>query len=320
MKKKTELTHILMLLLTALIWGFAFTAQSVGAEYVGAFTFLASRSWIAFVCLIPVIRIRAKRTSAAADANGREAGTLSEEKDKTEIGINSLQGSGQETGPDASRMMWLGGAVCGFFLFTASMAQQVGIAYTTTAKAGFITALYVVIVPILSVLLGKKLKMRLWISIVISVIGLYLLCIRGEFRLGQGDLLMMLCSLLFSFQIMSVNYFTERTDSVRLAWIQFLVVASLATVGMLIFEHPTLEGLAGAALPILYAGALSSAVGYTLQIVGQRGLNPAIASLVMSLESVFSALGGWLLLHQVLSVREIIGCILMFAAIVIAQL
>ena len=294
--KRGELLHTLALLVCAAIWGSAFVAQSVGAEYVGAFTFLAVRNWIAVVFLIPVIFVRDTILKKRGRPSVRPA--------------NRTQ----------RRFLLMGGAACGFFLCAASAFQQVGILYTTTAKAGFITALYVVIVPILSVFFGKSVKSRIWMCVALAVLGLYLLCMRGELSLSFGDGVVLVCAFLFACQIMTVDYFAPQVDTVRLSQTQFLVTALLSTVCMLLFEDLSTDSLIRALPSIAYAGVMSSGVAYTLQIIGQQNLNPAIASITMSLESVFAALAGWIVLGQSMTVRELAGCVLMFAAIILAQL
>ena len=294
--KRGELLHTLALLVCAAIWGSAFVAQSVGAEYVGAFTFLAVRNWIAVVFLIPVIFVRDTILKKRGRPSVRPA--------------NRTQ----------RRFLLMGGAACGFFLCAASAFQQVGIRYTTTAKAGFITALYVVIVPILSVFFGKSVKSRIWMCVALAVLGLYLLCMRGELSLSFGDGVVLVCAFLFACQIMTVDYFAPQVDTVRLSQTQFLVTALLSTVCMFFFEDLSTDSLIKALPSIAYAGVMSSGVAYTLQIIGQQNLNPAIASITMSLESVFAALAGWIVLGQSMSFRELVGCVLMFAAIILAQL
>ena len=294
--KRGELLHTLALLVCAAIWGSAFVAQSVGAEYVGAFTFLAVRNWIAVVFLIPVIFVRDTILKKRGRPSVRPA--------------NRTQ----------RRFLLMGGAACGFFLCAASAFQQVGILYTTTAKAGFITALYVVIVPILSVFFGKSVKSRIWMCVALAVLGLYLLCMRGELSLSFGDGVVLVCAFLFACQIMTVDYFAPQVDTVRLSQTQFLVTALLSTVCMFFFEDLSTDSLIKALPSIAYAGVMSSGVAYTLQIIGQQNLNPAIASITMSLESVFAALAGWIVLGQSMTVRELAGCVLMFAAIILAQL
>ena len=294
MNKRREIICTLVLFVTALIWGCAFAAQSIGAGFVGPFTFLASRTWIAFFALLPVITVRDRLQISAEYRVKKTAGQ--------------------------SRMLVLGGAVCGFFLFTASASQQIGISLTTTAKAGFITALYVVLVPVLSVFMHRSVNRKVWGCVLLAVIGLYLLCMGERFSLSAGDSWMLLCAFLFSLQILSVNYFVKYTDPVKLATLEFLFEGIFAGLCMLLFEPFDAEGILSALPSILYAGFMSSAVGYTLQIVAQDGLDPAVASIAMSFESVFVALAGWVVLREAMSARELIGCALMFAAIVISQL
>lgn len=293
----TQTKNSLLLMLCALIWGVAFVAQSSGSG-MGAYSFLAGRSWLAVLVLAPTVkafdavrRRQGKPAAGPADAAGRRS------------------------------LLWAG-AVCGTLLFAASAAQQLGITLDpSTAKAGFLTAMYVVLVPVFGLALGRRGSAQLWISMCIAVAGLYLLCMQNGFGgVGSSDLLLLLSAVLFAFQIMAVDHYSPRVDGVRLSLIQFLTVAVESTVMALLFETPSLAEFSANALPILYCGVLSSGVAYTLQILGQRELNPAVASLIMCLESVFSALGGWLILHQTLSVRESAGCALIFAAVVLAQL
>lgn len=294
---KTQMRNTLLLVLGALIWGMAFVAQSVGAG-LGAYTFLACRSWLAVLVLYP--------TMLGFDAVRRRRGAAwGWPKDKA-----------------GRRRLLAGGGVCGTFLFFASAAQQIGITLDpSTAKASFITAMYVVLVPVVSLAFGRRNSAQLWVSVAVSVAGLYLLCMQNGFgSIRQSDGVLMLCALLFSFQIMAVDHYSPRLDGVRLSLMQFVVTALWSTAAALLFETPTAADIAANALPLLYCGVLSSGVGYTLQIVGQKGLNPAIASLAMCLESVFGAVGGWLLLDQSLSARELVGCTLIFAAVVLAQL
>lgn len=290
---KFVLRQSLLLLLAATIWGIAFVAQSVGMEYVGPYTFLASRSFLGAAVLAPVVWFRAK---------------------KKEMGL-------QETDAKASKTLVIGGVCCGVCLFVASILQQIGIMYTTVGKSGFITAMYIVVVPVLGIFLKKRLGIRIWCGVLLAVAGLYFLCmVPGNISLQKGDVLTGLCAVVFSFHILVVDYFAPKLDGVKMSCIQFLVCGSLAAVGMFVFESPSLETVATAWLPISYAGALSSGVGYTLQIVGQKGMNPTVASLLMSMESVISVIAGWAILGQALSFRELFGCILMFVAIIMVQL
>lgn len=277
----------LLLVLTALIWGVAFVAQSVGSDSVGPFTFLCCRSVIAGVALLPVI---------------------------------ALRGRGKEKPLLPRRTEWIGGVLCGAALGVASALQQAGIAGTTSGKAGFLTALYIVIVPLFGLFLKKKVPAATWVGVGLAMVGMYLLCIGSGFSVSPSDALILLCAVCFSVHILTVDHFSPKTDGVRMSCVQFFSCALLSAIPMLIWERPDAASLAAAWLPILYAGLFSSAVGYTLQIVAQKNVPPALASLLMSLESVFSALAGWAILHESLSPRELAGCALVFAAILLAQI
>ena len=293
----TQTKNSLLLLLCSFIWGTAFVAQSAGSG-MGAYSFLAGRSWLAVLVLIPTMDV--------FDALHRRAGAP----------------YGWPKAKKDRKTLLTAGVVCGTFLFLASAAQQMGIILNpSTAKAGFLTAMYVVLVPVFGLALGRRNSARLWVSMVIAVAGLYLLCMKNGFgSIESSDWLLLSCAVLFSFQIIAVDHFSPQVDGVRLSLAEFLVVSVESTAAALLFETPSAAQFAENALPILYCGIMSSGVAYTLQILGQRDLNPAIASLIMCLESVFSALGGWMLLHQNLSAREVFGCVLIFAAVVLAQL
>ncbi len=295
MRSQTRST--LLLVLCALIWGLAFVAQSAGAS-LSAFTFLACRSWLAVAVLLPTVY--------AFDAVHRRKG----------------EAYGWPQSQAGRTALVKGGLSCGTLLFVASAAQQIGITIDpSTAKASFITAMYVVLVPVANLLLGRRGGGQIWFCVAISVAGLYLLCMEGGFGgLSAADLALGLCAILFAGQILAVDHYSPQVDGVRLSLMQFTVVAVESTVAALLFETPTIADIAASALPVAYCGILSSGVAYTLQILGQKNLDPAIASLAMCLESVFGALGGWLILRQQLSVREVAGCALIFAAVVLAQL
>ena len=296
-RMKTQTKHSLMLMLCAFIWGTAFVAQSAGSG-MGAYSFLAGRSWLAVLVLIPTV--------FAFDAVRKKQG----------------QPYGWPKEKSERKTLLAAGLVCGTFLFAASAAQQIGITINpSTAKAAFLTAMYVVLVPVFGLFLGRKGSVQLWVSMVIAVAGLYMLCMKNGFGgIETSDWILLSCAVLFSFQIMSIDHFSPLVDGVRLSLIQFIVVAVESSAAALIFETPTLAEYGANFLPVVYCGVMSSGAGYTLQILGQKDLNPAIASLIMCLESVFSALGGWLLLGQNLSMRESAGCTLIFAAVVLSQL
>lgn len=293
---KGQAGHSFLLFLTAVIWGSGFVAQSVGMEYIEPFTFTAIRNIIGAVVLLPLVLWQRKNRK--------------DNVDKSKLAVEGM-----------IRSTLIGGVFCGIFLCIASNFQQFGIQYTTVGKAGFLTALYVVIVPVLGLFFRKKVSWIVWASVVLSVLGLYLLCMKqGDFSLQYGDVLELICALMFSFHILIVDHFSQKTDGVMMSAIQFFVCGVLSFVLMLLFENPSVVRILEAWKPILYAGVLASGAGYTLQIVGQKGVNPVLASLILCMESVVSAVAGWLILGQALTRREIFGCILMFAAIVLAQL
>ena len=210
---------------------------------------------------------------------------------------------------------------CGTALCAGSITQQFALLYTPVGKAGFLTACYILIVPLLGLLFGRRCGVKHWCGVALAMAGLYFLCMTGgSFGFAMGDLIGLSCALLFSIHITVIDHFSPMVDGVKMSCIQFFFCAILSGIGMLIFEQPSFANILAAWKPILYAGAMSSGVGYTLQIIGQKGMNPAVASLIMSLESVISVIAGWLILGQALSGREIFGCVLMFGAIVLAQL
>lgn len=297
--KTQQIKNSLILLLTAFIWGVAFVAQSVGMDYVGPFTFNSIRSIIGGLFLIPCIFVLNKINPERTAEYDKLSSTEKKEHDKT---------------------LLKGGILCGLAICIATNLQQFGMVYTTVGKAGFITALYIVIVPILGLFFKKKCTPAIWIGVVLAVCGLYFLCITEGFNIQLGDLLVLLCAFVFSVHIMVIDHYTQLVDGVKMSCIQFLVCGILSGIGMFVFENPNISSILSAWVPILYAGILSCGVAYTLQIVGQKGMNPTVASLILSLESVIAALAGMVLLKQMLSTREIIGCICMFAAIILAQL
>lgn len=300
--KKGQMKSPLLLLLTATIWGVAFVAQSVGMDYVGPFTFNSVRSIIGGIVLIPCIFLLNK-------INGNEEDLSVEKKTK----------SSRSRAEERKKLM-IGGIMCGIFLCVASNFQQMGIMYTSVGKAGFITACYIVLVPILGMFLGKKTRISIWLSVLMAVVGLYLLCMTDSIRMNKGDFLILVCAFLFACHILVIDYFAPKVDGVKMSCIQFFVCGLLSAVPMFLLEHPTMAALLQAWQPILYAGVMSCGVAYTLQIVGQKNMNPTVASLILSLESCISVLAGWVILHQKLTIRELIGCVIMFGAILIAQL
>lgn len=294
--------NILLLFLASIIWGFAFVAQSTGGDVVGPYSFNCIRSFVGAIVLIPVMFF--------LDKLGLSRRPESKEQKKT---------------------LWKGGICCGIALAVASNMQQLGITYGDSAgKAGFITACYILIVPILGIFLHKKCGMNIWLGVIIALTGMYLLCINDAFVVKGTDLLLLGCAFVFSIQILCVDHFAPICDGVRLSAIQFLTCGIVSAFPMISTETGFTAASAAkwlasfgsidAWIAILYAGVLSCGVAYTLQIVGQVDVNPAIASLVMSFESVFSVIGAWLLLGEKMTGRQLLGCGLIFVAIVLAQI
>ncbi len=289
----------ILLLFTALIWGSSFVAQKSGMDYIEPFTFNGIRMVIGGLVLIPFILLmdRKKARDGAAEPMSDE------EKAK------------------ARKKIIAGGICCGLAIFVASSLQQFGVSYTTAGKAGFITTLYVVIVPIISVLLRKRVRPIMWLCVVLGAVGLYLLCMTDDsFKLAFGDMLVLLCAVAFAVHIMVVDHFAAKLDGTKLSCIQFLTSGILGLIGMAIFESPDINAILDCWLPILYAGVLSCGLGYTFQVIAQKYAEPTVASLLMSLESVFAVISGAILLHETMSIRELTGCAVIFAAVIISQL
>ncbi len=289
----------LMLLLAASIWGTAFVAQSVGMDYLGPLSFNGARFLLGSAALLPVICLnRAKR---------RRAG-------------KNLAGSSSENLLTRRKDTAAGGICCGLILCAASLLQQYGILYTSVGKAGFITMLYIILVPLFGIFLKKKVSGKVWTGAALAAFGMYLLCMSESFSLGKGDSLVFLCAVLFAGHILVIDFFSPRTDGVELSCIQFLTAGILGSVLAFFFEKPDIGSFADGIVPLAYAGILSCGVAYTLQVLGQKNTDPAVASLILSLESVVSVLAGWVILDQALTGRELAGCILVFCAVILVQL
>lgn len=293
-----------MLLIAALIWGSAFVAQSEGMAYVEPFTFASIRFFIGSFVLLPVISYIKKRDTGN--------GNLLEDYDKNSGIVGFIK---------KHALLFKGSFFCGLALTAATNFQQQGIKYVSSVgKAGFITTLYIVLVPIFAIFMGKKIRPIIWIALAFAVSGLYFLCVTEKLTFEPLDILLIMCAVFFAVQIMVIDHYVERVNPVALSSIQFFIVGVISAVCMIIFEKPTLSGIIAAAGPILYAGVMSSGVAFTLQVLAQKDLDPTLASMIMSLESVVSVLSGFLLLGQKLSIREGIGCILMFVGVILAQL
>ena len=290
MKKQTAGT--LMLFLTAMIWGSAFLAQQSGMEHIGPFTMQAIRYLLAGAALLPFIGV--------CDRLGKF----------TKKPVSAAE----------KRFQYGAGAICGVLLCVASILQQYGLLYTSVGKSGFITALYIVLVPLIGLLFGRKTDLFTWLYALLAVVGLYILSVAGSFSVNLGDGLTLACAVFFAIHILYIDAVSARVDGVRLACTQFFVCSALSFAGMAILETPSWSAICSAWFPIVYAGVLSGGLAYTMQILGQQSVPPTLASMIMSLESVFAALFGWLLGGQTLNGRELTGCAVMFAAILLSQL
>lgn len=280
----------LMLFLAAFIWGTAFVAQSVGMDYLGPLSFNGARFLMGSAVLLPVIAFNRTRRK-------KEGKPVTGWKDTV-----------------------AGGVCCGLVLCAAALLQQYGILYTTVGKAGFITTLYIILVPFFGIFLKKKIPGKVWAGAAIAAFGMYLLCMSESLSLGRGDTLVFLCAVLFSVHILVIDFFSPKADGVELSCIQFLTAGVIGSVLAFVFEKPDAGDFLKGIVPLAYAGILSSGVAYTLQVVGQRDMDPTVASLILSLESVVSMLAGWVILGQALTGRELTGCGLVFGAVILVQL
>lgn len=312
--KHNQMRQVVFPILAALIWGTAFVAQDVCADVIDTFSFNAIRSYVAVLVLLVIIAI-----------------FNAVKKDKPQLSPAEKKA--------ANKQLWLGGFCCGTALAVASNFQQAGIvAGTDGGKAGFITALYVVLVPVFGLFFRRKVSLPVWVAVALSVVALYLLCIKGDFGFAPGDLLLLVCAVCFAIHILVIDHFTVTVDGLKLSCVQFLVAAVWATLAKLvcvllglggvgdvsavtsIFASPDWSGILACALPILYVGVFSSGVGYTLQILAQKDSNPTVVTILLSLESVFAVIAGAILLHQQMTGREYLGCVLMFVAVLLAQI
>ena len=292
--KRQRIISYILLVIGAFIWGSAFIFQKKGMDYIGPLAFNGIRNLMGATALVPFILITDKR---------KDAQTLEREKKSRKI-------------------LFKAGVICGVCLAAASTVQQYALVYTSTGKVGFITTLYIIFVPIVGIFIGKRFRPVLWVSAVLAIIGLYILCLkRGEENtLQSGDWMALACAFLFAFQILSLDKYTDLVSPLKLACVQFYVCGIICCTLMLIFEKPTVSAILAAYVPLLYAGLLSTGVAYTFQAIAQKNTNPVIASLIMSLESVFCVLTSWVLLGEVMTGREMLGCLIIFIGIIVAQL
>ncbi len=284
----------ILLLIASLIWGAALVAQSVSTQYIGPFTYVTIRSVLGGAFLLLCIFLLHKRKKGSVAAIWQNAASR--------------------------RRLLIAGSLCGVVLCVSTLFQQFGISYTSVGKTGFITALYIVFVPLASLFLGKKPGKFLFLGVVIAVIGIYFLCIDESITINKGDVLVFICALCYTGHIMLIDYFSPQIDCIQMSCLQLFVCAALSCIPMFIWEQPELSRILDAAWPLLYSGVMSCGIAYTLQILGQKNNDPTISSLLLSLEAVFAAIAGWLLLQQTMNSQEILGCVLMFTAIILAQI
>ncbi|MFT5875097.1 MAG: drug/metabolite transporter (DMT)-like permease, partial [Clostridium sp.] len=286
--KNQEIKADMLLLLTAIIWGFAFVAQRIGAQYVGAFTFNGIRFAIGSISLIPLILYFNRKSKESTEK-------VDTEKQKISVGA------------------WQGGAIAGCALFMAASLQQIGLSYTSVGKAAFITGLYMVIVPLLGILLKQHVNISTWMGVALAVVGLYFLSITENFSISKGDLIELVGAVFWSIHILTIDHFVKKVDALKLSFVQFITCSILSMIVALIFEKITINGLTQAIIPILYGGICSVGIAYTLQVVGQKHAKPSHAAIILSLEAVFAAIGGLLILHENLGGRGYLGCGLMLS-------
>ena len=294
--KHNQVRQVVFPILAAFIWGTAFVAQDLCADSIGTFAFNATRYFIAVLALLVVIAVsdKAKKNRPTPTAEEKKA---------------------------ANKQLWLGGLCCGVARAIASNFQQAGlVAGTDAGKAGFITALYVVLVPVFGLFFKRKVSLPVWIAVVCSVVALYLLCIKGDFSLAAGDLLILVCAVCFAVHILVIDHFTAYCDGVKLSCLQFLFAGIISAVCMFLFETVDFAAIWSCILPLLYVGIFSCGVGYTLQILAQKDSNPTVVTILLSLESVFAVIAGAIVLHQQMTAREYIGCVVMFVAVILAQI
>lgn len=311
----------LLLILTSFIWGISFVAQSQGGDAIGPFSFNCIRFLLGSAVLLPVIFFLDKKTSH------NNTGEMPLHNNTDEMPLHNQK----RHRASSNKTLWLGGISCGIILCIASNLQQLGINQGTPAgKAGFLTACYIILVPIFGLFLKKKCGWNVWIGVALTLAGLYLLCMTESLSLQLSDILVLLCAVIFALHILVIDHFSPLVAGVKMSCIQFFTAGILTAIPMFLVDMKhSLSGFTewlpslaswDAWIPLLYAGIMSCGVAYTLQIIGQKGVNPTVASLLLSLESVFSVLAGWILLHEKLGLREILGCVLIFAAIILAQL
>lgn len=286
----------LILLLAAILWGTCFVFQKMGMDYIGAYTLGAFRFIIGAMVLTPVIVLLNK---------------IQHKKHPKDMEIN---------GGFLDKQLYIGGIICGTALFAAASLQQIGLKYTTAGKAGFLTSLEIVLVAAIMIFLTKKVQINIVVAVLLAIAGMYLLCMVDGFYLEIGDAYELAGVVFWAMQILAIDKYVKKVDGIKLSFIQFITTGILSCIFMFLFENPEWSDIQNGAVPILYTSIIEVAVAYTLQIIGQRYTSPTVAAVILSLESVFSAISGGVILGEKLSIREIIGCVFMLTAVMITQL
>ena len=281
----------ILLIITAMLWGFAFVAQRSGMEFVGPFTFNAVRFTLGGISLIPLLLLNKRRKFI----------------NEPHLPLSS------------NKILLRGGIIAGIILFFGASLQQGGMVYTTAGKAGFITGLYIILVPILGIMFKQKTSSAIWLGALIASAGLYLLSVQENFSIGLGDLLVLASAFFWGLHVLVISRFSPKTDPIQLAFFQFMLCAFFSLIASLIIETSTFQNIIDASVPILYAGVVSVGIGYTLQIIAQRDAHPSRAAIIMSLEAVFALIGGWIILDESIPLRGLIGCGLMLTGMIISQ-
>ncbi len=314
-----------LLTITAIIWGLAFVAQSAGMKYVGPFTFQCVRCALGAAVVFPVMvkRLRRDRGQLPVLRKKREPLPVQDAPPSPEgegFSLPSPSGGGEAAPPIITREMLIGGLACGLAFTSAAVLQQIAMTSTDAGKAAFLTALYIVLVPVFGIFIGQKVKMRIWGCVALCILGIWFISVSGQASIQPADLLLLACAALFAVQILLVGHYAKRIDGVWISFMQLVTSVAVTFLPMILFEKPTLGMIVDAKYPILYAGILSCGIAYTFQIIGQKYTNPVTAGLIMSMECVFGMLGGIVILHQIPSGREVIGCVMVFAAVMLSQI
>ncbi|MGI6751310.1 MAG: DMT family transporter [Anaerovoracaceae bacterium] len=309
---RKKLTANFILLFTAFIWGTSFVAQRVGMDYVGPLTFTAIRFLLATLLLLLIVWFTSRRNSLTDEKNDISKNDTYNEQSKKDECLQDAESN--------RRILFVSGFSCGVILFCGSFMEQFGLVFTTASKASFITALYILLVPLIGLFLKHKIGLKTWFGVIIGTVGLFLLCITETFTIAKGDFIVLIGAVFWACHVLVIDYFLPRIDALKLATFQFGVCSFIAAIGMFLFETPSLQAIMDCAFPIAYAGIVCGGIGFTMQIIGQKNTTPTVAALILSMEAIFGAVSGFILLDETMTPRELTGCLLMVVAIILSQL